>query len=85
MDRQTDYLALQVERLADVVEVLAEGLRQVQQWQATHDAVQQERSQRSLNPSKAFWRIAAGVGIVVGTWIVKMIADHVVYVPKNPR
>jgi hypothetical protein len=79
----TDYLALQVERLADAVESLSERLRVVEQKQGSAEAVEYERITRTAKWGwpQLFWRIIAGAAIALGTWLVKVIADHLTYVP----
>ena len=79
--RQTDYLALQVERLADAVEGLSERLRVVEDHQSRNDAIQQDRSERAIrwNWRETFWRFFAGSLLAIGAWMVKLIADHIAF------
>jgi hypothetical protein len=74
--RQYDYLALQVERLANAVEALGERLRKVEQSQGNADAVTADRGKRKEPWRETFWKIVYGVAIGIGAWVVKFVMDH---------
>lgn len=78
--KQTDYLALQVERLADAVEALSERLRLVEQRNAGNDAVSKYRnkqSDRSWKYKELAWRAFWGLLLAAAAYLIRLAAPHV--------
>lgn len=77
--RQTDYLAIQVERLADAVEGLSDRLRAIELRNAGQDGVSGYRGKQA--ESQRRWReriiiLIYGSAISLGVWVIQKIVEH---------
>jgi hypothetical protein len=77
--RQIDYLALQVERIADAFETLADRVREIERWRAENEAVVRYKTKEQESRwriKEIAWRAVWGTGITFAVWLIQEAARH---------